>query len=289
MNESGTARLERSCTPSPGDWIRQAAPQAGLERIEAFFGGHAYDPHRHDTYAIGYTLMGVQSFDYRGARADSVTGNVIVIHPDELHDGRAGAESGFHYKMLYLAPRLLREALAGEAGSLPFVRDAVATYPRLLAALRPAFADLDRGFEALEKDQIVLAIAEALLELDPSARLAPRKVASSVAVDRARQFLDAHFGRTVASEELEAETGIGRYALARHFRALLGTSPYRYLTLRRLDQARSLMLCGAPLSDAALASGFADQSHMTRQFKRAFGISPGRWRAIRRASAGSVP
>src|SRR6186713_1372528 len=72
-------RIERSCKP-PGDRISRAPAQPGVERFDAFFTGHAYDPHRHDFYAIGYTLSGIQSFVYRGARANSVRGNVIVIH-----------------------------------------------------------------------------------------------------------------------------------------------------------------------------------------------------------------
>ena len=80
--------------------------------------------------------------------------------------------------------------------------------------------------------------------------------------------------------ELEAVTGLARYALARHFRACLGTSPYRYLVMRRLDRARALIASGSPLCDAALAAGFADQSHLTRHFKRAYGLAPGRWRAL---------
>ena len=264
----------------PADWIRLAPSQPGLERIEAYFAGHAYDPHRHDTYAIGYTLDGVQSFDYRGARADSRTGNVIVLHPDEVHDGRAGAETGFRYRMLYIEPRLIRDALGNRARSLPFVREAVSADSRLLDVLHRAFDDLDRGLEALETDQIVLALAEALLALDPSARGGPHSATCAVAVERARQFLDAHFGRIVASDELEALTGLDRYALTRQFRAQLGTSPYRYLTMRRLDHVRSRLRAGHSLVDAALASGFADQSHMTRQFKRTYGLSPGHWREL---------
>src|SRR5215472_3308572 len=90
VDHSRRPRLARSCGPSPADWIRLAPAQPGLERIEAFFAGHAYDPHRHDTYAMGYTMGGVQSFDYRGSRQDSLAGDVIVLHPDETHDGRAG-------------------------------------------------------------------------------------------------------------------------------------------------------------------------------------------------------
>ena len=281
LNQGSQASLERSCGPSPRDWMKLAPAQAGIERIEAYFAGHAYDPHRHDTYAVGYTLDGVQSFDYRGARAVSTTGNVIALHPDETHDGRAGADAGFHYRMIYIEPRLVRDALGARARSLPFVRKAVSADPRLMAALRAALGDLDRPFEALETDQVMLGIADALLARDPSAQGRLGSATCAIAVERARQFLEANFTRAVASPELEAVAGLDRYALARHFRAQLGTSPYRYLTMRRLDHARAALRAGRTLAEAALGAGFADQSHMTRQFKQAYGLPPGRWRAIR--------
>jgi AraC-like DNA-binding protein len=279
--DGGAARLEQSCGVSPGDYIRHTPPQPGLERIEARFAGHAYDPHRHDTYAIGYTVVGVQSFNYRGARADSLTGHAIVLHPDEVHDGRAGAPPGFRYRMIYVEPRLIRDALGRHAAALPFVRTAVSTDRRLAAAVRRALDDLDRPLEGLEASEAVLALADALVALDGSARCdAAGTATSATAVERARQLLDARCTGPIGSEELEAATGLDRYALARHFRARLGTSPYRYLTLRRLDHARALVRAGHTLAEAAIASGFADQSHMTRQFKRAYGLSPGRWRAL---------
>ena len=80
---------------SPRDWIRLAPRQPGIERLEAYFAGHGYDPHRHDTYAIGVTLSGVQLFDYRGTTVHSHLGRAITVHPDEVHDGRAGTDSGF--------------------------------------------------------------------------------------------------------------------------------------------------------------------------------------------------
>lgn len=266
--------------PTRGDWICHAPPQAGLDRLDAFFAGHAYDPHRHDTYALGITLGGVQSFDYRGARADSTAGHAIVLYPDEKHDGRAGGAGGFRYRMLYLEPRLIRDALGPRARSLPFVPRAVLRDRRLLAALRLALDDLDGPLESLELDQTVLGIAEALLALDQTASGRPETTDCAIAVERARAFLDAHVTRVVASEELEAATGLDRYTLARQFRRRLGTSPYRYLTMRRLDRARARLRAGDSLADAAFASGFADQSHMTRQFHRAYGLTPGRWRAI---------
>jgi AraC-like ligand binding domain len=76
-------------------------PQA--HRLEAFFNGNAYAPHRHDTYAIGITMQGVQRFDYRGETRNALPGNIVILHPDEKHDGRAGSEGGFRYRTLYIA------------------------------------------------------------------------------------------------------------------------------------------------------------------------------------------
>ncbi|MDR6870295.1 AraC-like DNA-binding protein [Bosea sp. BE125] len=282
VGEPGPGGLERSCGPSHGDWLRAGPGSDGIERIEAFFTGHAYDPHRHDTYAMGLTLSGVQSFDYRGSRQDSCAGNAIVLHPDEVHNGRAGVESGFRYRMLYLEPRLLREALGDEVRTLPFISAAVSSDPRLVRAIARGLRAIEAPLAAEEADDIVLGLAEALLALDPSAARPMGSRHAQAASERVRRFLDAHAERVVTSGELEAVAGLDRFALARHFRASFGTSPYNYLVMRRLDRARAMLRSGLEIADIAAACGFADQSHLTRQFRRAFGVTPGRWRNLHR-------
>ena len=92
----------------------------------------------------------------------------------------------------------------------------------------------------------------------------------------------------MSSGTLETLTGLDRYGLARQFRAAFGTSPYRYRVMRRIDHARHLIEAGRPLCDAAMACGFADQSHMTRHFKKAYGLPPGRWAAMSRVAGASA-
>lgn len=118
--------------PASRDWIMRQAPADRFERIEAYFGGRGYGLHRHDTYAIGCTLAGVQSFHYRRDLRHSLPGGVLVLHPDEAHDGQAGTDAGFHYRMAYVQPALIQRILGGRP--LPFVRDGVSNDARLRAA-----------------------------------------------------------------------------------------------------------------------------------------------------------
>lgn len=250
--------------------------------MEAFFRGYAYDPHRHDTYAFGLTLSGVQSFDYRGARRDSLGGHAIVLHPDEVHNGRSGIESGFRYRMLYVEPRLIRQAMGEGGRALPFVSTAVSREPRLVAAIAHALRDLEQPLDPLAADDLVERLAQVLVALDPSAGGARSARIDATALEWARDYLDAHATEAVDSSRLEAVTGLDRFALARQFRAAFGTSPYNYLVMRRLERARRMLGEGASLADVAFACGFADQSHLTRHFRRAYGVTPGRWRSLQR-------
>ena len=90
----------------------------------------------------------------------------------------------------------------------------------------------------------------------------------------------ARAGATASGRRDRPRRALSRYELARQFRAAQGTSPYRYSLLRRLDRARQLVGHGQPLVEVALATGFADQAHLTRMFHAAFGVSPARHRAL---------
>lgn len=277
---SGTG-LERLCNESSFGWMRSTASGDGVEFLEAWFQGNAYHKHRHDTYAVCLTTSGVQAFDYRGAAETSTPGQVVVLHPDETHDGHAGTEEGFGYRMLYVQPVLIFEAVQAvyrRAGWLPFVRTPVVTNPRLSAAIMSAFRD---PHEPLEIDSLIVQVAEELVNADPCYRhVSSTRYLDVAALRQAREFLDVEKTRVVRSSELEAVTGLTRYELARQFRAMCGTSPYRYLLMRRLDFARDLIARHRPLAEVALEAGFADQAHFTRMFKAAFGLTPARYSVL---------
>ena len=125
LSEMARQGLERSCAGEAGDWIRQREAAAGVTLLEAWFQGRAYRPHRHDTYGIAVTETGVQGFGYRRSAHVSLPGEVVILHPDELHDGYAENDRGVGYRLLYVEPALIFDAmqsLSGREALLPFAR-----------------------------------------------------------------------------------------------------------------------------------------------------------------------
>ena len=256
--------------------------------MEAHLKGASFSPHRHDTYALGVTLFGTQVFRYRGVTWRAFPGQFHLLHPDEVHDGTAGSPDGFGYRIVYVDPSRVQRILAG--GSLPFVREPVFDG-------RPEWQDVfGRLWEAGDQadEPFITSVLADLTELlsragstSGTARArAPEKLHSR-ALDLARDAIIADLRRRVTAAELEALTGLDRWTLARQFRRAFGTSPSRFRTLRRLEVARRRIESGEKLSDVAFATGFSDQAHLTRHFKRTYGLTPGRW-ARGCGSTGSV-
>jgi len=282
---SGGEGLERSCKGAVAGWLASSTPVEGVELFRASLTGEVYQKHRHDTYAVGVTDRGVQVFDYRGSARVSTRGQVVVLYPDEAHDGRAGTADGFGYRIIYIEPAYLCEALRAARGRpypLPFVSEPVSVNARLSRAVEEAFR---APLESLSVDSLIVELAEGLMAAERGGRPAASPRVDVSAVERARRFLDAERTRVVHSSELEPITGLTRYDLARQFRVMFGTSPHRYLLMRRLAFARDRIHQQCPLVDVACEAGFADQAHFTRAFKSAFGLTPARYRALRAGPA----
>jgi AraC-like DNA-binding protein len=205
-----------------------------------------------------------------------------VLHPDETHDGGPGTDEGFEYRILYIPPELVRGALGGHA--LPFVADPVQEAKPQARPLVALLADIDDPISELSCAEIAVVVADCLLSLSecPDRR---RATVDIRAVEQVREYLAAHAREQTPASTLEKIAGADRFTITRHFRWAFGTSPDRYRMARRLAFAQAAIESGLSLAQVAVESGFADQSHMTRQFKRTYGLTPTRWRALTAASS----
>ena len=255
------------------DWIIRAPTQSKMERIEAFFLNHAYEPHRHDTFAIGQTLSGVQSFHYCGAMQHSLPNMTMVIHPDEKHDGESGSIDGFRYKMVYVEPALIQKILGGKP--LPFIKNGISHDIRLFQAAK----NLIQSEDLLEEEDALYDFAVVLNDV-AGAKNQTNGSYDYLAAEQAREFIHASLDQNISLEDIEKNIGRDRWNLSRDFRLLFGTSPHQYLIMRRLDVVKSCLIFGESITQAAMIAGFYDQSHMTKHFTKTFGLTPARWKQI---------
>lgn len=258
-------------------WVKRAAGET--ERIEACFSGLAYAPHSHDTYTLALTTAGVQSFNYRGELRHSLPGEVVILHPDETHDGQAGTDSPFAYRAISINPVDVQTILHGV--SLPFLQGGVTRDPRFIQIATKLLSEFDRPLETLEQQDLIFAFASSLQQVTGNS--IQHTKANYQAIKRVREYIDdlmaidSCMPIDITLDELAVISHYSKWQVTRDFRSLYGTTPYRYVTLKRLQKAKALIERGLPLVQVAISSGFADQSHLTRHFKSCFGTTPKVW------------
>ena len=104
-------------------------------------------------------------------------------------------------------------------------------------------------------------------------------------VQRAQARLRASLGETLTLAEVAAEIGTNKFVLLRAFRRVTGTTPYRYRTLVRIARAKELLARGASPVEVGALLGFADQAHLSRSFKRTYGVTPRAYQTRTKSSA----
>lgn len=249
---------------------------AGVEAVEAET-RHTFPRHTHDQFGIGVIHRGAQkSLSGRGM-VEAGAGDTITVNPGEVHDGAPIADDGRSWRMLYFDPSLIADLLCdmreGKAGATEFSHPVIRTadvghsFQRLFSAVTGTEAE-----STVKWEELLLSILAELI-YDPhefdSHQAAPQ------AICHAQDLIDDNPAATITLSDLARESGLSRFQVVRGFAKATGLTPHAYLVQRRTSTARRLIAHGTPLADAAIASGFADQSHMTRIFVQKYGISPG--------------
>ena len=221
----------------------------GVETLRAHFEGHAYDPHWHDSYLIGVTEQGVQQFNCRRTRHNSVPGQVFLVEPGELHDGDAPTADGFTYHMLYLEPHWLAREVSAVFEEAPLdsqlsFASTLTSDPRLALATSQAFRTLHSGELRIVRQRAMDQLLERLtgqLYWRTRYREDPRL---PLVAHKAREYLHAHLHVDVGMDELALACGVDRFRLTRAFKSAFGLPPHAYLVQLRLARARHLLAKG---------------------------------------------
>jgi AraC-like DNA-binding protein len=241
------------------------------EVLHAHFTQHAYPPHVHEQWTVLLVDSGGVDYALDGRHQQAVTRRVTVLPPYVSHDGRSAAPGGFDKRVLYVDERWLPERLTGAAVRAPSIAD-----PELVRAVSALHRSLGEPLEA--ESRLALVAERIALHLDSRAAPSPDRDPGLARMVRVR-LDDLPAEGTPTLESLARELGTHPSHLVRVFRREYGLPPHRYLVGRRLDRARRLLLDGMAIADVAVATGFHDQSHLTRHFRALLGTTPGAFRS----------
>ncbi|MCM0754862.1 AraC family transcriptional regulator [Desulfovibrio aminophilus] len=234
--------------------------------------------HVHASWCFGTVEQGRRVLGLGGVEHEAVGGDVLVLVPGQVHSLRQDGPCAF--AMFSLEPGAARAALGAvlaPGSAAPRFRSPVLRDPALFEGLLRLAAAVRSHASSLEVQALLL---ESLARLVSHGDTTPAPArACSEAVTRARRLLEERFSENIGLPELAGECGADPWSLCRAFSAEVGLPPHAFQSHLRVARAKELLAHGATPAEAALASGFFDQSHLHRHFVRLVGLTPGRFAA----------
>ena len=243
-----------------------------VEVFHARFTEYAYPMHVHDAWTLLIVDDGAVRYDLDRHEHGTPHDTVSLLPPHVPHNGAPATAGGFRKRVLYLDGSHLAEGLIGAAVDRPDLRD-----PLLRRRVGQVHSALVRPGDELEAESRLTLVGERLREHLRSREAVGVPRRDPVLARRLRELLDERIVEGVALAEAGGTLSAHPAHLVRAFSGAYGIAPHQYLTARRVDLARRLLLDGRPPGEVAAAAGFYDQAHLTRHFRKLVGVAPGRY------------
>jgi len=239
---------------------------------------HHFPRHSHEQFGIGVVHFGAHHSWSGVGHVEAFAGDVIMVNPDEIHDGMPvrGAERG--WQIIYFDPSLVGREVAEEIVRPAEIMRPVARDPHLAQLVVRLFAYLTapRPDAFATEETLLRSLIRALGQHGVAQ---PRTDSPPPSIAKALQRLNSAPESNISLAELAALSGVSRFQLLRGFVHEVGITPHAYLVQRRVRFVRRFLAEGQTPVEAAINAGFADQSHMTRAFVRHVGVTPARYQA----------
>jgi AraC-like DNA-binding protein len=260
-------------------WRPAELPQLELRR--GFGVARPVPRHWHEEYQFCLVQKGSGDLCYRGDTFQTPPATLFIVHPGEVHSNRAHDDGGCSYRTIFAGAELLRRAAAeahGRESGLPFFPATVVSDRDVIRQYLEVHFAFEGAASGLERETALVSLLALLVGRFAEHRPAERRMgAGRPAVSRARDYLAANFAEHVSLEELARVANLSPYHFSRVFTEQFGMPPHAFQIQLRVARARTLLREGWPIPQVASHTGFADQSHLTRHFKRLSVVTPGQY------------
>lgn len=251
-----------------------------VDMLTARYYAQKFAPHWHEEFVIPIIQGGAQSYRYRGTRYVAATGGIGAINPGEIHTGERACENGWAYRVFYPTVawmQALASDIAGRQAGVPWLPGGVIEDTNVAAKLSAAHRLLETAGDPLLAETALVEAFSLLLRRHARSADAQTMHADDARLQTMKAKLSADLTEQLSLSQLAAAVDLSPFYATRLFSQSVGMPPHAWRNQLRLNRGQALLRRGVSATDVAAAVGFTDQSHFTRHFKRAFGVTPGRW------------
>lgn len=253
-------------------------------RIEAYrFEGivQPFPNHFHDYYVIGFIEDGQRVLSCRNQEYALKKGNILLFNPGDNHACVQSDEGTLDYRGFNITKEVMLDLAEEVAGrrELPVFSKTVIFDEEVTCYLHPLHELVMKGSCEFGKEETLLLLISLLIQRygQPSPSCIPE---CPKEIEKACAFMEQHFADRIYLDQICRYAGLSKSTLLRAFTRSKGVTPYSYLENIRIGKAKKLLEQGVPPIEAAMQTGFSDQSHFTNYFNRFIGLAPGLYRDI---------
>lgn len=252
--------------------------------VEASGIGNQFPRHVHSSYIFTLIDNGVRILSVNSNTVAIKTGELCILPPGTPHKCQPTStpESDLHsYRALCVTSKYMMQLATDIYGRYcrePNFDPAVAYTDYDRSSFEELFALINIPGTDLEKQAALNSFLYQIIEKHSRGEIVSRKVgAQHEALHRVKSYIDQNFREKLTLQELAETACLNPFHLQKIFVEQYGRSPQEYIIFKRIMEAKRLLEHQTPLIETALKSGFSDQSHFSRHFKKVIGISPGQF------------
>ena len=253
-------------------------------RLEAYrFEGivQPFPNHFHEYYVIGFVESGERCLSCKNKEYVIKKGNVILFNPGDNHACAQNDDGTLDYRGFNISKEIMLDLAEEVTGKreLPGFSENVIFDEEVTCYLHPLHEMVMKGLCDFGKEENLLLLISMLIQRygQPFENCIPE---CRDEIEKACRFMEQHFSDRIYLDQICRYAGLSKSTLLRAFTKSKGVTPYSYLENIRIGEAKKLLEQGLPPIEAALQTGFSDQSHFTNYFNRFIGLAPGVYREI---------
>ncbi|MDN9571465.1 AraC family transcriptional regulator [Clostridioides difficile] len=254
-------------------------------KIEAYrFKGimQKFPNHFHEHYVIGFIEKGQRYLSCKNKEYTTSTGDLLLFNPFDSHTCEQIDDKVLDYRCINIKPEIMKKTVFEITGKnyLPKFNQPVIFRSELVPLLQELHYIIMEEELDFKKEELFFFLIEQLIEEHTEPNLQSNLENTNIEIQAVCDYLENNYAEHIVLDELSTISGMNKYSLLRNFTKLKGITPYRYLENIRVNKAKKLLEKGVEPIDAAIQTGFVDQSHFTNFFKNFIGLTPKQYQNI---------